>query len=377
MNNPRLHVMWICGAASAGKSVAAWELFAEFAAANTRVAYVDIDQLGMLYPEADDDVGWHHAVKGEALAAVLPGYVAAGARLLVVSRVIDPRVGPRRHLPPNTDLTLCLLSPGPTALRRRILERGWSQADADEAVAEDALLADAQFVDIRIETAALSVAETIARLRAFAHFDDQARKIRTEQVTSASGVAVLVLTGPRAAGSSTVGFELARRQWRAGRKTGFLDLRQLGFISRNGRTAYEAALAVDHLAAMHDLMTDHGAELVIVSGRLSTADRALVRAALPRAQITTVRLLADEPTLTEHVRARVNRDDARLAGDDLLGADREHQAAVVAAALAEQHILDSSAVDDLVLDISGRTPDEAVAHLKRLTSTSHEPRGGY
>ena len=194
-------------------------------------------------------------------------------------------------MPPNTDLPPCLLSPGPTVLRRRILERGWSQADTDEAVAEDALLADAQFVDLPIETAALPVAATIARLREYAHFDDQAREIRTEQVTSASGVAVLVLTGPRAAGSSTVGFELARRQWRAGRKTGFLDLRQLG--------------------------------------------------------------------------------------DDLLGADREHQAAAAAAALAEQHILDSSAVDDLVLDISGRTPDEAVAHLKRLTSTSHEPRGGY
>jgi adenylylsulfate kinase-like enzyme len=53
--------MWICGAAGAGKSVAAWELFAEFAAADTRVAYVDIDQLGMLYPEADDDVGWCRA----------------------------------------------------------------------------------------------------------------------------------------------------------------------------------------------------------------------------------------------------------------------------------------------------------------------------
>lgn len=125
MSNPRLPVIWICGAAGAGKSAAAWGLFEELAAAGKRVAYIDIDQLGMLYPEVDDDPGWHHAVKGEALATLMPGYATAGAQLLIVSGVINPHEGPRTHLPPNTDLTLCLLSPDPAVLRRRILERGW------------------------------------------------------------------------------------------------------------------------------------------------------------------------------------------------------------------------------------------------------------
>ncbi len=369
MSNPRLPVIWICGAAGAGKSAAAWGLFEELVAAGKRVAYIDIDQLGMLYPEVDDDPGWHHAVKGEALATLMPGYATAGAQLLIVSGVINPHEGPRTHLPPNTDLTLCLLSPDPAVLRRRILERGWGQADAEEAAAENAWLQSATFMDIRIETTALSVAETVARLRDFAHFDDRTRETRSGEFTSLSSTGVVMITGPRAVGSSTVGFGLARSRWRAGRRTGFLDLQQLGFIASDDRTNSESALAVGQLAAMHNLMTERGAELLVVSGHLSVPDRALVRAALPRAKMTVVRLRADERTLEEHVRARVSGSDARLAADDLLGADQEHQDAVVAAALGEQHLLDTSPADDAVLDVSGRTPAEVVADVERLTST--------
>jgi adenylylsulfate kinase-like enzyme len=367
VNDPRLPVIWVCGASGAGKSVAAWSLFQEFAAAGTRVAYVDIDQLGMLYPAAVDDPGWHHALKGEALAAVLPGYVAAGAQLLVVSGVVDPHEGPRKQLPPDTDLTLCLLSPDPAVLRERILARGWSQADADEAAAESGLLEAAPFVDVHIETTELSVAETVARLRDVVHVDGEARE--THGGASPSSTDVVLLTGPRAAGSSTVGFGLAVGRWRAGRRTGFLDLQQLGFIARNGRTDSESALAVRQLAAMHNLMSERGAELLIVSGHLSVPDRALARAALPRATLTVVRLRADERTLAEHVRARVGGSDARLAADDLLGADQQHQDAVVATALAEQHMLDTApADDDAVLDVSGRSPAEVIADVEHLTN---------
>ena len=368
MSGLRLPAIWVCGASGAGKSVAAWSLFQELAAAGTRVAYVDIDQLGMLYPAAVDDPGWHHALKGEALAAVLPGYAAAGAELLVVSGVVDPHEGPGKQLPPDTDLTLCLLSPDPAVLRERILARGWSQTDADEAAAESGLLQAAPFVDVRIDTTALSVAETVARLRDVAHVDGEARETRSA-ATSPSSTGVVLLTGPRAAGSSTVGFGLAVGRWRAGRRTGFLDLQQLGFIARGGRTDSESALAVRQLAAMHNLMTERGAELLIVSGHLSVPDRALVRAALPRATVTVVRLRADERTLAEHVRARVGGSDARLAADDLLGADQQHQDAVVAAALAEQHTLDTApADDDAVLDVSGRSPAEVIADVEHLTN---------
>jgi broad-specificity NMP kinase len=367
MSGLRLPVIWVCGASGAGKSVAAWGLYEELAAAGARVAYVDIDQLGMLYPVADDDPAWHHALKGEALAAVLPGYVAAGAQLLVVSGVVDPHEGPRKQLPRDTDLTLCLLAPDPAVLRERILARGWSQADADEAAAENDVLRAAPFVDRRIETTELSVAETVARLRDVAHVGGEARETGSG-ATSSSSTGVVVVTGPRAAGSSTVGFGLAVGRWRAGRRTGFLDLQQLGFIARTGRTGSESVLAISQLAAMHELMTERGAELV-VSGHLSVPDRALLRMALPRATVTVVRLRADERTLADHVRARVGGSDARLAADDLLDADQHHQDAVMAAALAEQRVLDTApADDDAVLDVSGRSPAEVIADVARLTN---------
>jgi hypothetical protein len=369
MSDPRLPVVWICGASGAGKSVAAWALFAELAAAGERVAYVDIDQLGMLHPAADNDPGWHHGFKAEALATLMPGYVAAGAQALIVSGVVDPYEGPRMSMPPGTGLTLCLLAPDPAVLRQRILARGWSPADADEAAAESAVLRAASFVHLRIDTTALSVAGTVARLRDVVRLDDGARQTRRGEVASPSSMGVVLLTGARAVGSSTVGFGLARDRWRAGRRTGFLDLQQLGFFARDGRTGSESVLAVGGLAAMHELMTGQGAELLVVSGHLSGPDRALVRRALPRAALTVVRLRADEPTLVEHVRARVSRSDARLAADDLLGADQEHQDAVVAAALAEQRGLDPFPADDAVLDVSGRTSAEIIADVERLTRT--------
>lgn len=81
-----------------------------------------------------------------------------------------------------------------------------------------------------------------------------------------------------------------------------------------------------------------------------------------------VRLRADERTLVEHVRARVDGSDARLAADDLVGADAAHQEAIVAAALAEQYLLDAGRADDAVLDVSGRTPAEIVAEVERLAA---------
>src|SRR4051794_15732745 len=79
---PRLHILWVCGAPGGGKSVAAWSLFEELAASGPRVAYVDIDQLGMLYPATDEDPE-RHALEATALAALVPGYLAAGARTLI------------------------------------------------------------------------------------------------------------------------------------------------------------------------------------------------------------------------------------------------------------------------------------------------------
>lgn len=357
---------WICGATGAGKSAAAWALFNELAASGQRVGYVDIDQLGMLYPETDDDP-YRFALKSDALARLVSGYARAGAQLLLVSGVIDPNLGPRHSLPPEVDLTLCLLSPNPTVLRERILARGWGEEDAEEAVAEDALLRDSGLADVVIETSGMSVAETVERLRHVSSRLAPSTGDCSSMVCSTATSDVLVVTGPRVVGSSTIGFGLAMSHWRAGRRTGFADLQQLGFISRaDGRTDGETRLGISQLATMHDLMTERGAERLVVSGHLDASDRALLRAALPQARVTIVRLRADMETLQEHAHARAKGSAARLAGDDLLDADEAYQDMVVATALDEQEWLDATAADDAVVDVSGRTPTEVVTEIQSL-----------
>ena len=89
------------------------------------------------------------------------------------------------------------------------------------------------------------------------------------------------------------------------------------------------------------------------------------------ARVTVVRLRADATTYDAHVRDRMDGSAARLAGDDLLGADAEYQAAVVAAAIAEQDHLDAEAHDDAVLDVTGRSPADVVIELQRLVTSRH------
>jgi hypothetical protein len=355
-----LRVLWVCGAPGAGKSAAAWALSDELAETGWPVAYVDIDQLGMLYPETDDDLG-RHVLKADALSALAPGYEGVGADVLVVSGVVDARTGPA--LAADLDVTTCLLSPGAVAVRERVLARGCAAADAEDAVAEDLLLRGASFVDHVVDSTGLSVADTVARLRPLVGGHGRPAPPRSPPPATGSDVPVVVVTGPRAAGSSTIGFGLATRSWGASRRTGFVDLQQLGFLAREGRVTTDVPLATGQLAAMHRLMAGRGAERLVVTAHLDVRDHAVLRAALPAAPVTVLRLRADESTLGEHVRSRVRGGGPRLAGDDLLGSGQEHQDQVVAQALAEQEALDAAGLDDVVLDVGGRGAEEVLDEL--------------
>jgi broad-specificity NMP kinase len=366
---PSLPFIWICGASGAGKSVAAWALFEELSADGVRSDHVDIDQLGMLYPAHDDDPE-RHLLKTEALAALLPGYASAGAQVLVVSGVVDPKVGPGPALA-DVDLTMCLLSPDPATLRARILARGWDEEEAIDAVTEAAALSHATFLDTVVQTTGLSVAETVNQLRASVTVAETLISTSTPVTASPAEVGVAVVTGPRAAGSSTVGFGLAMGRWRADLRTGFVDLQQLAFLTeRDSPGVTSAALGIGQLARMHALMAARGASLLVVSGHLTFADRTAVREALPSASVTIARLRADAPTFEAHVRDRVAGSEARLAGDELVGAAPAHQATVVAAALAEQALLDAGPNDDhVVVDVTGRTLVDVVAEVERIVAT--------
>lgn len=365
-----LPVFWVGGASAAGKSVAAWDLALALVADGTRVGYVDIDQLGMLYPASPEDPA-RHLLKEEALVALVPGYASAGAQVLVVSGVTDPAVGPAAvMLDSGVDLTLCALLADPGALRARIQDRGWDQAAADEAVAENAEWRDSDVVDATLDTAGLSAAQTVERLRPLVQVARERTAAAPVVPDSPRDMRVVIVTGPRAVGTSTIGFGLAMSRWQAELRTGFVDLQQLSFLGRRGSgMSTDSALGTTQLAAMHTLMAARGAGLLVVSGHLGACSAGDLRHALGAAPVTVVRLRADAATLRSHLLDRIAGDAARLAGDDLLGADADRQAAVLAAALTEQAQLDAHADDDAVLDVSDRTPADVVSDIERLIQT--------
>jgi len=59
VTHSRLSVLWLCGAPAAGKSTVAWQTVACLSDRGLRVGYVDIDQVGMLYPRAAADPCGH------------------------------------------------------------------------------------------------------------------------------------------------------------------------------------------------------------------------------------------------------------------------------------------------------------------------------
>ncbi|MEO5709057.1 MAG: AAA family ATPase [Nocardioidaceae bacterium] len=356
-----LPVLWLCGAPGVGKSVIAWALFEALGAEGRTAAYVDIDQLGMLLPatEADPD---RHALKTEALVALLPGYADAGADVLVVSGVADPSM-PVDAL--DAAVTFCLLTVDEATLRRRILARGWAEEIADECIEEGMVLREAPFVHVLVDTTALDVAEVVARVRPLV--PDGTAKHTGVAPQAPAAVDLVLVTGPRAVGSSTVSFDLARSWWRDDRTTGFVDLQQLAFLRQPGRPGHsQTALGIAQVATLHGLFARHGAELLLVSGHLEAGEPRSLRERVPAAQVTGVRLRADEATLAEHVRERVTGSAARLAGDDLVNASAAHQAHVLRAAVEEQHVLELEAAEDVVVDVTGRNVEDVVASLQQL-----------
>ena len=80
--------LWLCGPPGVGKTSVGWEIYSELVRSGIQTGYVDIDQLGMCYPELATDPG-RHRMKTRNLGAVVAVYRAAEARCVVVSGVID------------------------------------------------------------------------------------------------------------------------------------------------------------------------------------------------------------------------------------------------------------------------------------------------
>lgn len=349
-----MDVLRLAGVPGVGKSTVAWTIAQQLAADGVRLGYVDIDQLGMCYPAPDGDPDrWH--LKETALASVAARFAAAGAERLVVSGVADPGAAP----PGNGHPTVALWLDADEATRReRLAPRGWSREQVDDvlaASAEEQRTAHAAWS--RVDTDGSSVEETARAV--LARWGGGVAQAAPARADGHAPARVIWITGPRCAGASMVGWEIASARWAMGERTGFIDAAQLGF-----QWNVEEEIGVGNAADLLRLFARAAARTTVVAAPFEIAPEA-VRAALPRADVRFVRLDVDASSVRDRALRRVRGEGPRVIGDDLLGAPPAAIEAVIDTAIrqlgtptrAGEVLVDTK--DSTVAEVAARV----VAHL--------------
>ena len=90
----RVPFLWLCGPVGVGKSSVGYAIFQQVYRSGTKVAYVDLDQVGLCYPSPADDPH-NHRVKAQNLGVVWPGL--PGNRRPVPHRCWRSSVPRNRH----------------------------------------------------------------------------------------------------------------------------------------------------------------------------------------------------------------------------------------------------------------------------------------
>ena len=153
MNVPTIIVT---GPVGVGKSTVAEAMGYQLIAAKIPHANVDFDQLTAGPRPADDDV-WGTKLGLSNLAAIWKNYQLAGARRLIIARVIESRSeldGFRRAVP-GADIVLVRLRAAPETLQARVRRRGpWRDMEwhLKRSVELGAQLDAQPFEDVLIET---------------------------------------------------------------------------------------------------------------------------------------------------------------------------------------------------------------------------------
>lgn len=367
MSSAAAQTLWVYGPPGVGKSTTAWMLYERLVEAGTPSAYVDVDQIGMCYPEQDSDPV-RNALKARAAGQVLRNFITAGATRCVVSGVLDPYAFDVYAAQlTGLGITFCRLTVEPDELHHRNLTRGGRD---EEALAEALLDAadlnrrdlghpviDTQASDPRQVTDHIAAAwQSALDAGAFPSAPTALASLDPGAPTLAPG-RVVFICGPAAVGKSSVGWEVFSSWLAAGRTTAFVDLAQIGFLNVSGIAQPELVqLKAANLAALWSTFADAGADHLVVNGEIASALEAEVyRAALPKTESTIYRLTADAPTLRERVYERGLGLGPPLAGDRLKGqlADVLDRAALDAAAQAEA--LKAERFGDQVLDTTHLT----------------------
>ncbi|MEU3625309.1 hypothetical protein BS329_05345 [Amycolatopsis coloradensis] len=351
MGTTKTPVLWTTGAPGAGKSTTAWGLYTRVLESGGNVAYVDIDQLGLIGPPPGGGDA-SHAIKAANLLRVLEILRRRGARQLVVSGVVDPENGVERSFEGSDfALTLVRLTCDRDELRRRFLERGSpSEALPDLFAVADAY--DRTGFGEEMDTTGQRPGETVEALFRRCLVADG--PVRPPDPVEPHPGPVTVVTGPTAVGKSTAAWSVLRDFWQRETPVAYVDLAQFGFVHPGPDPAVEAA----NLAAVWRGYREAGARrLLVVAREFGPEHRQVFE------EVTVVHLDADAATLTERVGRRAEGESALLAGDELRGAPPGVRDRVAARAIAEAARMRRDPGPRVVLDTSGQKPGETAAAL--------------
>jgi phosphoserine phosphatase len=341
--------------------------------AGLKSGFVDIDQLGICYPEPAWDRG-RHCMKARNVDAVVAGFRAAGARCLIVSGVVDPACGAHVDRIPRAAVTVCRLRADREVLRQRFTGRGGPAELVDEVLREADALDASNFADACVDSSGLPVNEVARLVRertggwpasAPGRSSDvpepsavtaASRSTASAQPEPSTGPPILWLCGATGVGKSTVGFEVYRRVLAAGVTAAYLDLDQLGFCRPAPDDPANHRVKARNTAAVWRTYRAAGAQCLIMSGPVE--DEATVKAyaeALPATQLTLCRLHAGRQHLTERIMSRGQGGSWAQPGDPLRGQSSARLLRVADQAVASAAGLEAAGIGDMRIDTDGLT----------------------
>lgn len=378
---------WLYGSPCAGKSVTAWQLHTNLLAGHPR-AYFDVDQVGMCYPERQDDPD-RHALKTRAAGALIRRLVAAGASTVVVSGVLD-QPSMQALLAEETHgiaATFCRVRVDPEELTRRLHAR-YGPEDVQRAL-DEARAADEQAdTQLTLDTASAPPADVAAqalhllgsappatastlRIHDVSPEQPPASVSTSTRVTPSPDDAIAILVcGPTGVGKSTTGFTLFSALADGDRTSSFLDLQQLSFLddvpaTTDGQDGHRLTAA-----CVADVWQQHraaGSRALVLTGHVETReDVAHYHAALGDVPLLVCRLRAGREALQERILERTHGRGPVLAGDELVGLDADHVQATVERSLTQQQRLNEAEAADVVVDTDTLDADEVAEKLTTL-----------
>jgi len=337
--------LWLYGPPGVGKSATGFELFEQLVERGERVAFVELDQIGMCMPAP---TAARSAAKADNLLGMIDNFAAAGASGVIVCGDI---VETMRDLLTRAreEPVLCRLRADDDVTVKRLTIRGSAQYATSSSAYESY---DVPAGDLDVTTHSLGVeevaAEILRRLGPWPRASTVAEVPAPHAPSLVDDSSVVLVTGPRAVGTSMVAWQVFMASVASGHCTGYLDLEQLGFLPA---ALQEATLATKlaNLATCWAGFRNQGAERLVLCGHADGYEVSAVRDLMPSLRV--VALTAAPDTLLERARRRSRQKDIWLPGDDLFGRDDAYLHEVVgkAATFEPAHAA-------LVVETDGLTP---------------------